>query len=174
MMWNIGIPLQRPLFVAKPWSQSPIFGAPNTTGLPLSQVRGVSNTLLPHELFFGLCLNSLSIQGYGWCKAAGPKSFTAGFTGGTVCLSVWAAPSPRLPLAKAAASSQPRTIAGLSLNYFLSSSDWSPAMQITNVTWDTTLICKRGLSSPEHHINPPQNMGDTRKISFGKIYLPWD
>lgn len=48
-----------------------------------------------------------------------------------VALSVQAAPSTWDAHCKAAASSQPRTIAGLSLNFFLSSSGRSPVMQIT-------------------------------------------
>lgn len=170
-MWNIAIPLQRPLFMAKQSISHQSLAPLIPQKLLLSQVRGAFSTLLPHALSFGLCTNPLFVQGYGWCKAAWPKGFTAGFT---VALSVWAAPSRRAACCKAAASSQPRTTAGLSLNIFLSSSDWSPVKQITNVTWDITLISVTGLSSPEHSRNPPQKMWEIRKISFGKIYLPWD
>lgn len=67
---------------------------------------------------------------------------------------------------KAAASSQPRTIAGLCLIYFLSSSDWSPAMQIINVTWDITFICKTGLLNTAETLH--KTHGRQGKYNLGK------
>lgn len=106
---------------------SPIFGIPKTIGEGIA-LRGegmVFNTLLPHTLFLGLCINLFSLQSYGWCKGACIKGFTAGFTGSTVCPSS----SQHVGCMLEGSGQQPSNVVGLSLIFSLSSTDWSPVIQ---------------------------------------------